>query len=189
MWGLFCKPLKVIRIPGSLLKKPGFDSMEKIRDPDFFKIMTFHFTVGFPVKLPGGWDSTLSAATAVLGSLRGAQQWRSARHSWQEMQVPVGILWEDFWENLGLKFLGVVAIILQIALTIGGSYTSSVSKGVRIRRFCGFVFFFGRPSGRGVVCCVITWESVGQRGQLDRFFCQSKAFLATRSQSFQQNHS
>lgn len=90
MWGLFCKPLKVIRIPGSLLKKPGFDSMEKIRDPDFLKIMTFHFTVGFPVKLPGGWDSTLSAATAVLGSLRGAQQWRSARHSWQELQVPPG---------------------------------------------------------------------------------------------------
>ena len=68
-----------------------------------------------------------------------------------------------------------------------GSCTSSI--GVRIRRFCGFVFFFGRLSGRGVVCCVITWESVGQPGQLDRFFCQSKAFLATRSQSFQQNHS
>ena len=99
-----------------------------------------------------------------------------------------GIWWEDFWRNLGLKFLGVVAIIPKIALTIGGSYTSSVSKGARIRRFCGFVYF-GRLSGRGVVCCVITWESVGQRGQLDRFFCQSKAFLATRSQSFQQNHS
>ena len=52
-----------------------------------------------------------------------------------------GILWEDFWRNLGLKFLGVVAIIPQIALAIGGSYTSSI--GVRIRRFCGFVFFLG----------------------------------------------
>lgn len=114
MWGLFRKPLKVISIP----MNKNQDSMDKNQGPRFF-IMTFHFTVGFPVKIPGGWDSTLSAATAVLGSLRGAQQWRSARHSWQELQVPPGFYGEDFWRNLGLKFLGVVAIILQIAFAIG----------------------------------------------------------------------
>ncbi|CAL1161376.1 unnamed protein product, partial [Cladocopium goreaui] len=34
----------------------------------------------------GGWSSRASV-TALLGSLRGAQQWRMARHSWEQLQV------------------------------------------------------------------------------------------------------
>ena len=34
----------------------------------------------------GAWNSVASA-TALLGSLRQAQQWRLARHSWEQLQV------------------------------------------------------------------------------------------------------
>ena len=45
-----------------------------------------HFFAGPAVAF--GAATSLQSVTALLGSLRGAQQWRRARHSWEQLQVP-----------------------------------------------------------------------------------------------------